>query len=802
MSKFCGQVNIPTVNNDAIACTNYFDTDCIIYQNPIAYFGTLEPSTSTQVFDFIISSLIDARTRLTTVEGEVLPTTHADLLGLAADDHLQYHTDGRALTWLGTRSTTDLPEGTNEYFTQARVLSSVLTGFNPALTGDVVGTDTVLEGFGKLQYQIDNFSSLSVVDSLSSTSTIDALSANQGNEIYNNSLFLEAMLSDVNAFGASGMANDNSDVATIAPQEITIVKRLDSTYRLVWDNTDQGYFDPSLYVLQAFNSDLGIVYNNFNAYLEDITLEQTIGTQEIYTFTTTGVSFIDNITQGVYGITVRLRATRFVGTAGGGQVDSVVAGTNITVDATDPANPIVSTVGVVDTSTNQTAIAGEKTFTGAFTKITNRLAVGSEPFGGTRLGDAAFQTPEIDTQTLNFKAASQLTSVGMFATPVGGSDGYVFSFKNFVDDVIVYNIAGLGAATYGGVGREMETTIGLRNDFVGGEFTVLDMFNQDYDAATEVANSTGWVAIHGGGATAKELGLWRYDTTTYTPIWELSPTDVWTFGVDVNVPDEVYGVGWDGSAEVPTKNAIYDKIENLVTLNTFQTITGAKIFDVETTHFGGIAVGDGVDTLPTNNRVSFTNTANPAALQSASFAGIGMTNDDIYWHQAGANSEWFTKLATSNTAARTHTLPDKSGTVAHLDDVPAISEGTFTPLVESGGGAITYTGTFTGTYYKTGKLVYFTISLSSLNSSGTGGGTFNINGLPFQASTFGTATVGVFAGLNTQTFYSVTSDINTGTGSQVRFNIQTALDGSYSQLTNAEFTGAAITVSGSYIATV
>lgn len=32
---------------------------------------------------------------------------------------------------------------------------------------------------------------------------------------------------------------------------------------------------------------------------------------------------------------------------------------------------------------------------------------------------------------------------------------------------------------------------------------------------------------------------------------------------DIEVPDEAYGAGWNGSLEVPTKNAIYDKIETL-----------------------------------------------------------------------------------------------------------------------------------------------------------------------------------------------------------------------------------------------
>lgn len=32
---------------------------------------------------------------------------------------------------------------------------------------------------------------------------------------------------------------------------------------------------------------------------------------------------------------------------------------------------------------------------------------------------------------------------------------------------------------------------------------------------------------------------------------------------DITVPDEAYGAGWNGSLEVPTKNAVYDKIETM-----------------------------------------------------------------------------------------------------------------------------------------------------------------------------------------------------------------------------------------------
>lgn len=49
-----------------------------------------------------------------------------------------------------------------------------------------------------------------------------------------------------------------------------------------------------------------------------------------------------------------------------------------------------------------------------------------------------------------------------------------------------------------------------------------------------------------------------------------------TFSSDPLIPDEAYGVGWNGVLEPPTKNAIYDKIETLdlsYTANTSDTVT-------------------------------------------------------------------------------------------------------------------------------------------------------------------------------------------------------------------------------------
>lgn len=66
----------------------------------------------------------------------------------------QYYTLGRFDASFTTKSTSNLVEGTNLYFTDSRVRSTVLTGYSGGANLALVGTDTVLQAFGKLQTQI------------------------------------------------------------------------------------------------------------------------------------------------------------------------------------------------------------------------------------------------------------------------------------------------------------------------------------------------------------------------------------------------------------------------------------------------------------------------------------------------------------------------------------------------------------------------------------------------------------------------------------------------------------------------
>lgn len=64
------------------------------------------------------------------------------------------------LTAAGTAAlnSSNVTEGSNLYFTNARVRSTTLTGLSVAVGGTITGSDTVLSAFGKLQNQITNFS--------------------------------------------------------------------------------------------------------------------------------------------------------------------------------------------------------------------------------------------------------------------------------------------------------------------------------------------------------------------------------------------------------------------------------------------------------------------------------------------------------------------------------------------------------------------------------------------------------------------------------------------------------------------
>jgi hypothetical protein len=85
-----------------------------------------------------------------TLSGDVTLTTDNINQGLTN----RYYTETFFNTSFSNKSTSDLSEGTNQYFTQVRVRTTPLSGLTSQSDVQVEGTDTLLVGIGKLQTQI------------------------------------------------------------------------------------------------------------------------------------------------------------------------------------------------------------------------------------------------------------------------------------------------------------------------------------------------------------------------------------------------------------------------------------------------------------------------------------------------------------------------------------------------------------------------------------------------------------------------------------------------------------------------
>lgn len=118
-----------------------------------------------------------------------------------------------------------------------------------------------------------------------------------------------------------------------------------------------------------------------------------------------------------------------------------------------------------------------------------------------------------------------------------------------------------------------------------------------------------------------------------------------TSNVDVAVPDEAYGAGWNGSLEVPTKNAVYDQVELKANIAS-PTFTGTVV--LPTTTAGGVI------TLSENSSIAL----DPAGSADGKYSGITIAGtagatlafgDLVYL--AAADSRWELADADADTTA-------------------------------------------------------------------------------------------------------------------------------------------------------
>lgn len=120
-----------------------------------------------------------------------------------------------------------------------------------------------------------------------------------------------------------------------------------------------------------------------------------------------------------------------------------------------------------------------------------------------------------------------------------------------------------------------------------------------------------------------------------------------TFSSDPLIPDEVYGAGWNGSLEPPTKNAVYDKIETIGGGSSAWTevADNAALGSVATLDITGLAAYDeieiwlfDVEAGAANEKLEFLlSDDNGSTFESTGYIGRYTTYGSIYENNAWDN---------------------------------------------------------------------------------------------------------------------------------------------------------------------
>jgi hypothetical protein len=159
--------------------------------------------------------------------------------------------------------------------------------------------------------------------------------------------------------------------------------------------------------------------------------------------------------------------------------------------------------------------------------------------------------------------------------PPAGDPGQVLAKIDFAD----YNthwitIADIGAV-WGNITGLLSDQLDLQAALNAKQNTItlgtnLQYFRGDLSLATfptlvsSFTNDAGYITNANGlfVNNATDATLTRSGAGPYTLGLNLSNANTWLS--DVSVPDEVFGPGWNGSVEVPTKNAVYDAISAII----------------------------------------------------------------------------------------------------------------------------------------------------------------------------------------------------------------------------------------------
>lgn len=413
-----------------------------------------------------------------------------------------------------------------------------------------------------------------------------------------------------------------------------------------------------------------------------------------------------------------------------GVVETIVAGNGIAVDSVDPANPIVSITGYTRTVTvDQGGLGDYTTIKAACDYVATQTPTATTPWQiivyTGKYSENPFTIPafvtvsgfvpttwgNFDTVTVDF--TSTITS-GIGITMTNNSDigNLVVKFDGFTatqtGNITLISgaskVTGVFVQAYGfsahsltGVSANSSssyitgTTVEVDNFGAGSARGIASAGNntnlQDNLVKTYVSGNWGFECtagtsnlygnvFEGPSSILRTAGTVNVTGTSYT-----TTSGTITFANNLSVTDEAYGAGWNGSQQVPTKNAIYDKIEaDLV------PYTGATAdVDLDTLGLKTDAIYEGAGTQvliepPTQRLIDASNILSlDWTVRTLDDSTNG--NPLLDWSGTNIALKDFTSgigaiLNTSSltTSDKTFAFPDASGTIA----LQSVATGTFT----------------------------------------------------------------------------------------------------------------------------
>lgn len=275
------------------------------------------------------------------------------------------------------------------------------------------------------------------------------------------------------------------------------------------------------------------------------------------------------------------------GSGGGGQVNSVVAGTGITVDSTDPANPIVSATGGGTGTVTTVSVATANGFAGTVANATTTPAItlttsvtGVLKGNGTAISAATAGT--------DYQAPVTLTTTGTSGNATFTSN--TLNIPNYT-----YTLPTASTSVLGGVkvdGTSITISGGVISATTGGSGTVTSVTSADANAT--VAN------------------------TTTTPVITIVSAPKWA------TARNLAGNSVDGSANVAFANKFIVQGTTDAGLSGAQflgALTTGIVKNTTTTGVLSIAVAADFPTLNQNTTGSAATLTTPRAINGVNFDG-------------------------------------------------------------------------------------------------------------------------------------------------------------------------------------